>query len=104
MNTSQLLTAWLANSYGVSDDFDFTAHAALTGKDKLTLNSPLSKKNLKDNQMTKDDLDTYLRKDCYVQPDSLTSCKSGDDKVGYDKAGRVSWQSKLYIGSKKSFC
>lgn len=39
--------------------------------------------------MTKDNLDSYLRKDCYVQEDSLSACKSGDDQVGYDKAGRV---------------
>ncbi|KAG6039144.1 hypothetical protein E4U41_003160 [Claviceps citrina] len=71
------------------DDFDFTAHAALTGKDKRTLNSPLAKKALQSGQMTKDDLNSYIRKDCYVQEDSLTACKSGDDQVGYDKAGRV---------------
>lgn len=70
------------------DDFDFTTHAALMGKDKLTLNSPLSKKTLQASRKTKDDLNSYLRKDCYVQEDSLTSCKSGDDEVGYDKAGR----------------
>ncbi|KAM7215378.1 hypothetical protein V8F06_009239 [Rhypophila decipiens] len=70
------------------DDFDFTAHAALTGKDKSTTNSPLSKKALLGSLMTKNDLNSHLRKDCYVQEDSLTYCKSGDDQVGYDKAGR----------------
>ncbi|KAG6187812.1 hypothetical protein E4U27_007679 [Claviceps purpurea] len=86
-----------ANSVGFSgsliwasdlDDFEFTAHASLTGKDKLKINSPLNKKAVVNNQRTKDSLDSYLRKDCYVQEDSLSACKSGDDQVGYDKAGR----------------
>ncbi|KAG5951737.1 hypothetical protein E4U53_002386 [Claviceps sorghi] len=70
------------------DDFEFTAHASLTGKDKATLNTPLTKKTVQSSQMTRDNLNSYLRKDCYVQEDSLSSCKPGDDQVGYDKAGR----------------
>lgn len=86
-----------ANSMGFSgsliwasdlDDFDFTAHAALTGKDKATINSQLTKKNALSSRTITDNLNSYLRQDCYVQPDSLTSCKAGDDQVGYDKAGR----------------
>ena len=88
---------YLANSCAGTDDYEFTAHAALTGKDKLTINSPLSMKMLQDSQMATEDLNSYLRKDCYVQEDSLTRCKSGDDQVGYDKAGRVSQRSKLSL-------
>lgn len=60
------------------------------GKDKLTINSPQSKTLFQNSLLTKDDLNSYLRKDCYVQEDSLTACKSGDDQVGYDKAGKAS--------------
>ncbi|KAG6197388.1 hypothetical protein E4U50_007948 [Claviceps purpurea] len=86
-----------ANSVGFSgsliwasdlDDFEFTAHASLTGKDKSMLNSPsASKQAVLDSPMAKENLESYLRKDCYVQQDSLTACKLGDNQVGYDKAG-----------------
>ncbi|UKZ93576.1 uncharacterized protein TrAFT101_008486 [Trichoderma asperellum] len=66
------------------DDFEFTAHAALMGKDKLTINSPQSKTLFQNSLLTKDDLNSYLRKDCYVQEDSLTACKSGDDQSKKD--------------------
>uniref|UniRef100_A0A0N7HV81 chitinase n=1 Tax=Hypocrella siamensis TaxID=696354 RepID=A0A0N7HV81_9HYPO len=80
-----------ANGVGFSGSLIWAsdlAHAALTGKGVLNLNSALSKKTLLASQKTKEDLSSYLRKDCYVLEDSLTACKSGDDQVGYDKAGR----------------
>ncbi|QSZ31930.1 hypothetical protein DSL72_001499 [Monilinia vaccinii-corymbosi] len=60
------------------DDFAFTAHAGLTGKTISKVGSQLSKKQVQAQQMTTSDLDSYLVKNCYVQPDSLTSCKAGD--------------------------
>ncbi|KAI1840789.1 hypothetical protein JX266_012996 [Neoarthrinium moseri] len=67
------------------DDYSFTAHAALLGKDVDEVYNGLSIRTMTNNQQNTLEVNAYLTEDCYKSNTGF--CNVGDEEVGYDRDG-----------------